>query len=232
MNKNILIEPNNIFGDYYNQWRLLRVCKLEQIFGVDWFKGKKILELGCGYGNIGLYLKDLGADVTFADARIDFLDVIKGKCSDAKIICLNQDERWNLKEYYDLIIHFGVLYNIKNWQQDLNCALSQTKYLALETAVNRYDYDIEFNIKNLDVNNKHCGIFNEYGSLPSVSLIEKELGSSFKRYDDADLNGNDFIKYTLICNDKTKVILKTIDSWHNKNYYGGRKFWIVDTKLQ
>lgn len=232
MNKNILIEPDNIFGDYYNQWRLLRVCKLEQIFGIDWFKGKKILELGCGYGNIGLYLQNLGAEMTFADARTDFLDVIKGKCQTAKIICLNQNKKWNFDEQYDLIIHFGVLYNIQNWQQDLQCALSQTKYLALETAVNRYSYDINFAIKNFDLNGKHCGIFEQYGSLPSVNLIEKELGKTFKRYDDADLNGNDFIKYTLICNDDAKVTSKTIDSWHNKHYYGGRKFWIVDTKSQ
>lgn len=226
MNKNILIEPDNIFGDWFNQWRLLRVCKLEQIFGHSWFKGKKILELGCGHGNIGLYFKDLGADVTFADARQEFLDVVKNKCNDAKTIILDQDEHWELNEHYDLIIHFGILYNIKNWQQDLQCALKHADYLALETAVNKYSYDIEFEIKDFNYGEKHCGCFNQQGCLPSISLIEKQI-NNFKRYDDADLNGSDMI-YNSICNDSNQVFSKSINNWKDDFVYGGRKFWIVN----
>lgn len=230
VNKNILIEPNNLFGDWYNQWRLLRVCKLEQIFGIDWFKGKRILELGCGYGNIGLYFKDLGADVTFADARQEFLDVVKRKCQTANTVLIDQDKEWDLNKKFDLIIHFGVLYNIKNWKQDLACALKQTQFLALETAVNRFAYDIEFEIKNFEYGDKHCGCFNNQGSLPSISLIEKELIGKFNRYDDADLNCGGNLRYTLICNDQNKIYAKPIKSWHNNPFYGGRKFWIIDKR--
>ncbi len=229
MNKNYLISNTKIFGGVFNQWRLLRVCKLEQIFGVDWFKGKRILELGCGYGNIGLYFQDLGADVTFTDGRQEFLDVVKKKCSTAKTILLDQNKPWDLQQEFDLVIHFGISYHLKNWQQDLACAFKHGKFIAYETAVNRYAYDIEFEIKDFDYGENHCGVIDQQGSLPSLSLIEKELIGNYKRYDDADLNSSN-MRYTLICNDNTKIEPKPIQNWADSNYYGGRKFWIIDTK--
>lgn len=229
MNKNLLIEHDNVFGGNYNHSRLLRICKLEQIFGHDWFKGKSILELGCGYGNVGLYFKDLGADVTFADARQEFLDVVKSKDSSANTLLIDQDKEWNLAKQFDLVIHWGVLYNLNNWQQDLQCTLKHSKFLSLESAVNKYDYDIEFKIVDFDYGKEHIGCFNNMGTLPSISKIENELTGNIKRYDDADLNCS-FAKYTLICNDKTMSNIIKIKSWNQNDVYGGRKFWVVDTQ--
>jgi len=229
MNKNILIEPSKLFGGNYNQSRLLRVCKLEQIFGHDWFKGKSILELGCGYGNVGLYFKDLGSNVTFADARQEFLDVVKSKDSTANTLLIDQDKEWDLEKQFDLVIHWGVLYNLNNWQQDLQCALKHSKFLSLESAINRYNYDIEFKIVDFDYGKEHIGCFNNTGTLPSISKIENQLTGDIKRYDDADLN-SDFFQYTLICNDNYKVIAKDIKSWNDKFVYGGRKFWLINTQ--
>ena len=228
MNKNHLISNTEIFGNVFNHWRLLRVCKLEQIFGVDWFAGKRILELGCGYGNIGIYFQDLGADVTFTDGRQEFLDVVKKKCPTAKTILLDQNNTWDLQQQFDLVIHFGISYHLENWQQDLACALKHGKYIAYETAVNRYAYDIEFEIKNSDYGEKHCGIIGNQGSLPSISLIEKNLIGDVKRYDDADLNAGN-MKYTLNCNDNTKTEIKSVPSWFDIFVYGGRKFWLIKT---
>lgn len=228
MNKNYLISNTEIFGRIFNLWRLLRVCKLEQIFGVDWFAGKRILELGCGYGNIGLYFQDLGADVTFADGRQEFLDVVKKKCPTAKIIVLDQNNPWDLQQEFDLVIHFGISYHLQNWQQDLACALKHGQYIAYETAVNRYAYDIEFEIKEFNYGENHCGIIGNQGSLPSISLIEKQFIGDFKRYDDADLNV-EYMRYTLVCNDNTKIKPKPISNWADGYVYGGRKFWLIKT---
>ena len=38
--------------------------------GFDFFKGKKILELGAGHGDIGAFFAELGADVLCLDGRI------------------------------------------------------------------------------------------------------------------------------------------------------------------
>ena len=75
--KKLLIENEETFGGFFNEWRIKRVDKLINIFGLEWFKGKKILEMGCGYGNIGLYLESLGSIVHFSDARKEVLDKIK-----------------------------------------------------------------------------------------------------------------------------------------------------------
>lgn len=226
MNKSYLISNTEIFGGFYNQWRLVRVWKLEQIFGVDWFKGKKILELGCGYGNVGLYLKSIGADVTFVDARQEFLDVVLKKCPDAKVIKIDQDEKWDLKQKFDLVIHWGITYNIKNWEQDLKCALKHGSNFAYETAVNKFSKDIVIPIINPNYGEVHSGCYNKEGMLPSIKSIEKILPKSAIRYDDAKMNFDNII-YTNPCNFLYNGLPKTINTWNTESAYGGRKFWVV-----
>ena len=101
---NSLYEENEVFGGWFNHWRKVRVKKIEDVLGQDWFKGKKILELGAGFGNVGLYFKSLGADVTMSDARSKCLEAILKKDKDANVILLDQDSKWELPEQYDLII--------------------------------------------------------------------------------------------------------------------------------
>ena len=232
MNKNILLGYDDVFEKKYNQWRLVRVVKLEQIFGINWFKGKKILELGCGYGNIGLYFQDLGADVTFVEGKQEFIDVLKSKCPTAKVIKMDLDGAFELNEQYDLVIHWGLLYNINHWKDSLRSALAHARYLTLESNVNRYDYDIEFKVKDFDYGIKHCGIMNDIGSLPSISLIEKELPLIQKRYDDKDLNIDSILTYTYICNDSSQNNQKFYNTAFHEKVYGGRKFWVVDTQKE
>ena len=143
MIEQILLEKNSGEDDSLGVWRLYRVKKLVQVFGIEWFKNKKILELGCASGNIGLALQALGADVTFADARSENLDSVIRKKSNVKTVLINQEQEWSINTKFDLIIHFSVLYNIKNWKQDIMCTLSQGRYVALETAVAKYDTKFE-----------------------------------------------------------------------------------------
>jgi len=230
MNNNLLIEQSDKFGLVFNDWRIKRVRKLEQIFGVDWFQGKKILELGCGYGNVGLYLQNLGAEMTFCDARTDFLDVIKGKCQKAKIICLNQEKKWDLNDRFDLIIHWGVLYHLNNWKQDLECALKQTKYLCLESAVNKFENSVEFKVRGYVGDKKIYTAFDGVGTLPSSSLIEGQFNQYANiRFDDEDLNGQGNFMYTQPSNEIFTGDEFEINNWDDIRVYGQRKFWLVNT---
>ena len=81
---------------FYEDWYKKRVSKIINIFGQDWFAGKNILELGACYGDIGIELTKLGAEVTFADAREENLDVIKNKFKiynySPNLLLLNQEE--------------------------------------------------------------------------------------------------------------------------------------------
>jgi len=47
-NLHFLIEENKIFGDMFNAWRIKKCEKLIEHFGIEWFRNKKILEIGCG----------------------------------------------------------------------------------------------------------------------------------------------------------------------------------------
>jgi hypothetical protein len=175
--------------EVYDAWRGTRLAKLHQILGDDFAKDKTILELGCGNGHVGLTLQGEGANVTFAEGRQIHLDPLLEVSPHAKTILIDQDKPYDLKTRFDLVIHWGVLYHLHNWQDDLRCALSHTHLMCLESQVAdssdpSYDYKIS-EPNHLDQ------ALNYVGSRPSAAYIEAHLtslGATFVRYDDSDLN--------------------------------------------
>ena len=235
-----LFENNDIFGGWFNDWRRVRVNKMIEVLGEHWFQGKTILEVGAGFGNVGLHLKHAyGADVTFTDARNECLKEITTKDPQAKTIAVDHDTEWSLPDKFDMVIHFGLSYNLQFWKQDLNCAIQATNnYLVYETAVNRFKGDVEFSIQDYSYHHEYHGPANFVGCLPSVDNIERQLEKNnvrFQRYDDEDLNVQNLV-YT----NKNRYQFKkpelegkedqfsyVINSWNNEFVCGGRKYWIV-----
>tara|TARA_B100000131_G_scaffold316994_1_gene358151 strand:+ start:264 stop:1352 length:1089 start_codon:yes stop_codon:yes gene_type:complete len=180
----------------YPLWRKNRIKKLIEIVGgEDWFKGKSVLELACGFGHIGAELKKLGADVTFAEGRTEYAEYIKEQAEDSTIIFIDQDKPWELDTTFDLIIHWGVLYHLTNWERDLTTALKFGKQVCLETEV-------------LDSPDDHAvtqrsevgwdQAMHGMGTFPSAAYVERilaENGASFVRYDDEELD-SDYHKYS------------------------------------
>ena len=236
-NIGLLYERSPIFGEFYNEWRVKRVNKLVSLLGIDWFKGKKVLELGCAFGNIGFYLESLGAQVTFSDGRQESLNIVKSKDPNAKTILLDQDTNWNLNETFDLIVHFGISYNLNNWQQDLINTIKHAQYIAYETAVNKFSNDIEFKIKDYQYGHECYGPINSIGSLPSISLIEtlfKNQNVDYTRYDDTTLN-HSFMNYTLPNNKEYKPKDNNtiyLQSWQDPWGSGGRKYWLIKKDIK
>ena len=236
MIEQILLEKNPGEDDSLGVWRLHRVKKLVQVFGVEWFKNKKILELGCASGNIGLALQALGADVTFADARCENLESVIRKKSNVKTVLINQEQEWSINTKFDLIIHFSVLYNIKNWKQDIKCTLSQGRYVALETAVAKYDTKFETLIYEAVYSNlPNYGSYSGTGSLVSSSSIEEVIlnnGSTYMRYDDADISlSRRTFRYDWEESSSHNITNEHImNSWWDNPHFGGRRFWIINNK--
>jgi hypothetical protein len=231
-NIGLLYERSPIFGGFFNEWRVKRVNKLVTLLGADWFKDKKVLELGCAFGNVGFYLESLGAKVTFSDGRQESLDIVKLKDPSAKTILLDQDTNWNINETFDLIVHFGISYHLDNWQQDLVNAINHAQYVVYETAVNKFSNDIEFKIKDYKYSHKYHGPLNSLGSLPSVSMTEaifKDKQVNYTRYDGEDLNHEGML-YNLKATKEYKPTSNDIiylNSWHNPWGCGGRKYWLI-----
>lgn len=205
---------NRLFNGAYESWRNTRLEKLVEILGKDWFKGKKILELATGHGHIGARLRDLGAQVTCTEGRLEHIDYLKQMYPDLKVIHLDQDKPWDLKDQFDLIIHWGVLYHLDNWEDDLKSALAHGGIIALETEVADSD-DPTFEIKVDEVGYDQA--LNGKGTRPSAAKIEakfKELGATAVRYDDESLNSQVHTYNWRVKETKTWTI-------------GHRRFWVV-----
>ena len=231
-----------IFGGWYNEWRRVRVNKLEEVLGTDW-NGKDVLEVGAGFGNIGLYFKAKGAEVVFADANDKCREIIISKDSEANVYEINNDFKWNIPFRFDLIIHFGLSYNLQHWKRDLTDTIRHLKdqgHIVFETAVNKFQGDIEFEIRDYKPHHWIHGPAEGVGSLPSVTSIENFLDQftniSYTRYDDPSLNIHNF-KYTDECtssfvspkddNGKDMKGPFVVDGWDNEYVTGGRKYWII-----
>lgn len=226
-----LIEKNPAFGDWFDNFRFSRVVKLEKHFGKEWFKDKNILELGCAFGNIGFHFESLGANVTFSDANKKCLEIVKSKNINAKTILINQDTKWNLNQSFDLIIHFGILYNLNYWERDLITSIKHSKHIALETSVTKFKDNSEFKIINYVYEHDLHGPFNNIGTLVSAQNIENVIednNCSFIRYDTSDLNMEGFFydwnEEELPYTGNEKIINS---HWDNP-FFGGRRFWIIN----
>lgn len=120
------------FMGHYVPWRATRIREIVRHFGQDWFPGKRILELGCGYGHLGMFLSCLGADVTFSDGRQNHLDEIKDVPRD-RIILANIENEWPFEGHWDLILHQGLLYHLMDMSFGLEKAFECCDHMALES---------------------------------------------------------------------------------------------------
>lgn len=47
-----------LFDPSYEEWRLHRIAKILEIYGIDYFRGKRVVEVGAGHGDIGAFLRN------------------------------------------------------------------------------------------------------------------------------------------------------------------------------
>jgi 2-polyprenyl-3-methyl-5-hydroxy-6-metoxy-1,4-benzoquinol methylase len=123
----------------YEDWYKKRLQKIKDIFGEEWFFNKKVLEIACSFGEIGVNLLKLGADVTFTDIDKRCIDSIRERLEDLKhtpdAFVLDQNEDYNLDRQFDLVLHLGSLYVLKDWKKNLETVMSHTNTMVLETIV-------------------------------------------------------------------------------------------------
>jgi SAM-dependent methyltransferase len=176
------------FGGHYVVWRERRVAVLIERYGREWFAGKRILELGCGYGHVSQTLQELGADVVPSEARAEHCEAMRQRGLNPVQFDVEKD-LWPFEGRFDLVIHWGVLYHIapQNFRKALECC-AHTDRLCLETEV-----------CNSDDPAKIIGVgeggfdqaLNGTGCRPSPAAVEAALNDSFlnvERVDSSALN--------------------------------------------
>ena len=204
-------------------WATSRINYLIKIIGdVSWFKNKNILELGCAHGDIGETFLDMGAKVTFAEGRQEHVSVVserlahhilEGNCT---VITLDQDQPWKAEKKYDLIIHWGVLYHLENWENDLITCLMSANHVCLETEVIDSDDPYEFKSRREDGYDQSIHGIGTHPSPANIERVLKENVASFVRYDDSELNSH-YHHYDWVS--------KNDGSWKP----GQRRFWMIST---
>ena len=200
--------------NYHREWQNNRMDFILSKYPEDFFKGKKILELGSHNGFFGESFRKLGADVLSVEGRAENVTNISLIFPDLKIQCSDLDtDVWEFG-YWDIIINFGLFYHLENHhEKHLENCLNNCDLLFFESVIyDSYEDEIYF---------KHEGggdqSLSTMGGTPSTSYVEnifKKLNLSYEKYSLASLNGNSH-HY-----DWEDTGLKKFDLW-------SRRFWIV-----
>ena len=208
------------FSDHYEYWRAKRVVAIVEHYGESFFKNKKILELGCGYGDIGKVFIGLGAEVIFAEGREEHVNILKNKFPNNRVYKVNLENEWPFKyEKFDLILHLGVLYHLDNIEFSLEKSILNTSNLVLETEV--CDSDDPNLVLKIDENmDGYDQSLIGKGSRPSGKYLE----NIFKKYN---------CSYEIIKDKRCNALFHRYD-WSVKNTntweHGLRRFYFIETR--
>lgn len=185
-----------MFSGPSSDWNQKKIKAIIEHYGHPFFVHKKVLDLGCGQGDIGGVLHRLGSDVTAVDARQDHLKMVAKKYAGVKTTKVDLDGAWPFYgKSFDVVVDIGVLCHLKNFEEHLRNVCASTTYLILETAVLDSD-DPNTSIVQPDGKGSPDGSYNGFSSQVSANNIErvlKDCGMSFKRCDAAKFNAGSYV---------------------------------------
>ena len=201
-----------MFAGHYIDWRSSRMNGVKKYISPEYFKSKTLLEVGCGHADVGNMFYDLGAIVTSSDVRKEHLETVNQKYPHIKTLLIDGNND-GIKEKYDIIVHWGLLYHLNEIEIHLQNISQMCDTLLLETVVS------PSNDKGFYISTDESGYdqaFNNKGIHPSESYVEDVLeknGFQFKLIKDPILNSS------FHCYDWD---ISTPKTWT----YGLRRFWI------
>jgi SAM-dependent methyltransferase len=189
---------DGLFDGTYDLWRVKRISKILEIFGIDHFHDRSVLELGAGHGDIGALLANLGAEVTCVEGRDENLNFGKLKHREVKRLTFRKmdlEQDFRSLGSFDVVLNLGLLYHVQNVDEHLGWCFELTDDLVLESVVcDSTDPHKVFVIdENAELNEE---ALNGRGSRPSPFYIERlagENGFDVERYFSADLNSDHYV---------------------------------------
>ena len=181
-------DATQAFADHYVQWRQKRIDTIVRHYGESFFAGKRVLELGCGYGDLGAEFVRLGADVTCSDARPEHLDVVRQRHPEVHTVVADLDREWPFEGRWDLVLHLGLLYHLRTPEPSIRWACAATGHLVLESEVcDSLDPRLILQTQEAGYDQAHNG----RGCRPSTGCVEtilRECGVQYERLRDTGCN--------------------------------------------
>jgi len=114
----------------------------------DFFDGKTLLELGALYGYFGNEFYKKGSKVTAYEGRKENLKILNKSYPNIESKLVDCD-KLKLDKKYDIILHAGLLYHLKNVKENLIECLNSCNLLILETEnINSNKNEIIFELEN------------------------------------------------------------------------------------
>jgi hypothetical protein len=199
---------------YHADWQINRINFILSKYPKEFFKGKRILEVGAYNGYIGAYFNALGAEVHCLEGRIENVINIKNDYTNITAEVADLDSpNWNWG-HWDIIINFGLYYHLEKFHKEhLQNCINNCDLMFFETVI--YDSsDSEIYFRQEDGDDQSL---TSIGGTPSTSYVEsiiKETNSGYKKYTDPFLNNFEH-KY-----DWPDTGFKVFNQFH-------RRFWIV-----
>lgn len=212
------VPPADQFAVHYVEWRKRRIDAILQHYGEYAFRGRTLLELGCGQGDIGATFAKLGARVTASDARAEHIAIARERHPQIEFVCADLDNEWPFNRHFDFILHQGLLYHLEPTHRSLHKACQACDHLILETEV--CDASDPTTVVLVEEKQSYDQAFNRKGCRPSASRVETVLaqeGLCFERVNDARCNSG-FHVYDWQCSE-------------SGNFRDGlRRFWFANPK--
>jgi SAM-dependent methyltransferase len=189
---------DGVFQASYNAWRATRINKMLELYGLEWFAGKRVIELGCGHADIGAFLAELGASVLCVDGRQENLTFAKlkhRKVSGLEYLLADLDGPFPALGRCDLLIHFGLLYHLSDVDAHMAQCWALADEIMLESVVcDSLDPDrIVYLGRDKAVNSRGL---NGKQNRPSPFYLErlaKAAGYEIERCFTSDLNSGMFV---------------------------------------
>ena len=175
-----------LFMSNYVEWRQKRLKAITDFYGNSFFKGKTLLELGCGRAHIGKYFSDLGAIVTACDGRKEHINYVKTTHPEIKTTITDLDKEFPFKENFDIVINMGLLYHLIDPLNLIKKTCLIGTWLIIETEVVDSTNPLEY-LKIQDESKNYGQSMNGVGVRLSLAAIENTLKKndfSFFRVDD------------------------------------------------
>lgn len=189
---------DGLFDGTYDLWRVKRLSKMLELLGLEWFPGKRVLELGAGHGDMGAVFADLGAQVTCVEGRDE--NLVFGRLKHRGVtgldfVKMDLDQDFRSLGDFDLILHLGLLYHIADIDQHLGQVFELSDDVMLESVVcdSTDPHRVVVIDENVDINEE---ALNGRGCRPSPFYIERvaaEHGFDVERHFGPGLNSAHYV---------------------------------------